>query len=229
MQPTVARIIAAVKAQLKYRNSILIILLFLAPFTSYSQNQNDNNLLPLELSAGLGYAQSFDYNLFNNAVPYRVKGGLGYQLAFRYFLNYNIGIGIRADGMFEIISDYPDDALGYYIDEDMYLSTINIGLDARYVYGQKRVQPFLGIGIKYLYGDLSFSEAGFINGFKGMTIAGTGGVGYLATNDIMVSLEAMAQYGWANWIELPVSDSINRRINPGMFSVLASVSYFFNY
>lgn len=228
MLTAVVKIVDA-KVLRKHISLFLIIVPLFVSHSLFSQNEEDNSLLPLEISGGLGYAQSFDYNLFNNTIPYEVKGGLGYQLAFRYYLNYNIGIGLRLDGMYELISDYPDDALGYNIDEDMHLGIFNIGLDARYVYGQKRVQPFLGMSLKYVYGGLSFTEAGFINGFRGVAIGGMGGVGYLATNDIMVSLEAMAQSGWANWIELPAEESFNKRVNPGMFSILVSVSYFFDY
>jgi len=171
---------------------LLFLFLFLISQVVLSQEQDLDDYLPLEVSGGLGYAQSFDYNLFNNGVPYRVKGGLGYQAALRYYFNYNVALGLKIDGLFEIISDYPDDVLGYYIDEDMYFSNVNIGLEGRYMYGLNRFQPFFGLGVKYVYGELNFEEAGFINAYRGVSINGLAGVGYMDTGDYMVSLEVLA-------------------------------------
>ncbi len=190
------------------------------------QVQWDN--LEGELEFSMGYGRADESNLFNNNIPYVPGGGFAFNLGLRVYLNYNFSLGIHFKGYTDVLKNYDTFAtMGYPNDTDLILGNFNFGLNARYTWGIQW-QPYVFVGPGYIIGSISsWEDSESFNEFRGVAIEFGAGLGYMAFQNIMISLSVSQSLGIAWWVYEPSYDANSNKLNPGYFTIQLGVSYFF--
>ena len=205
-------------------------LMTLLVFTSLHVNSQDAaaDFLDIEFELGLGYAQSSDNNLFNDRQGVDPGGGVGINMGFRYHFDYNWSAGLHILILTDGVRQYdPDLVLGYYTEDNLSLSNLNIGVNGKYTHNLIRWQPYAFGGLGVSLGSLTtlnYEEP--VNDFIGIAMDMGIGLGYMITNQVMLSTSLLRNYGVAWWSDDPSFESINKEFNPGFWLVAINFSIF---
>ena len=183
----------------------------------------------MEFEFGFGYVNSSETNLFNDKQGVDPGGGFALNMALRYHHDYNWSFGIHFLGAFDAVSEFDEDVvLGYPTDGTLSMSNINLGVNSKFTQNLGIWQPYISLGLGAVLGSLSVIEYEEpANEFTGIALDMGIGLGYMATNELMISTTLRRNLGLAWWKYLPSEESINNEFNPGYWSLTLNANWFF--
>ena len=214
-----------------HRLPYILLLSFLICNIAFSQDSTavefDEVFNDKEIEIAVGYGRSNELNAFNNSIPYKPMGGFSFNLGGRAYSSYNFSIGIHIKGYSEMVRNYnTQTTMGYSNSSDLLLVNLNMGINARYTWGNQW-QPYLFAGIGYAPGwVLAWDYSEPLNSFKGMVFDIGAGLGLMVDRNVMLSLSLAQSFGIAWWEFEPSYNASDNKFNPGYLTIQLGVSIF---
>lgn len=177
-----------------------------------------------EVFFGLGWAKSYEKDIFNLSPDTKASPDLAINFSYLYHVDQHFGFGCHFYGFTLTTPSFIVTTNQGTKETTFDIAALNLGVQGRYTFMTGWLEPYVYVTLNLASGSTESKVTGSLE-YNGYSFGGGAGVNKRLSKQVYASLEVISSYGDANWKQKPFTNSSGKEFDPSMTAIVMNVSY----